>query len=1311
MFERHLADALASHFGHLIENFDADKVRISVWNGAVVLKDLRLRSDALQHILQKSKEKQGSSPSSNSDEGDVFPCDIVYGHIGKFELHIPWSVFRGWGRGGNNAKKADGSNEKDSSGAYSVILSDVKILITQGNPHEKKRQDRNKEEDFIKKRVEKEKMVQAILDSALFRKNMEIASVMQNQQQQSSDMNDDGKAGSKKQWAKNLVKGIISNLCVTIRNVHVRYEDLGEGRNNNHQRPPFAIGVTLAEFSLSTTKNGPLEEKELFDIPSIKNYDMPGRVVTEVEGISPDYNSDCANDGSYSVQHKLAAMKSLAVYWDSDVSSKNLVHATVVQMRRLKKKKDDVISDHISEHQLNGTHDTEEQREQVCDTSKHDDLIQTEEDNILYSSMLNDIVGDSVGSQREGLDIFHNAQSSLIDCWGHTYIIKPISPSLHFTIVSATGSEKADNLAGAKSFDTTAETDQDVSCSNLLVDSAKKIDSAQRKMVQPPSRAVLTLPPLEVNVTKDALEDIAHIRKSVAQWHDMRTSFLSKQVFQQLTKARPSVSPMSDPIGWWRYSFEAIRIFSKLTSPKSNIRHRKGWLGLTMLLKWRKEYVLLYKKLLENNVSSSEKEHLSEMISVLEDKLDPSEIAAFRLHLFFEPSKIKEDESCGTMDNLSSCKTSASWTGWIYTRGETQAKNGDKNGSEANQAIIYTSKEILSHEYRESIYLEMFRLSKLEREVNYEELYRRTCGDEYQKPGHLGFENGNSRDSKLEISIVCPQLILQADDVIRENKFHAETQTHKSVRRRCQPIVQISCASVQKVCLRRDLSWDANCTFASLEILDLMESTRASEMGISHPKLLSRKRGITSDCYSSDGNAFDEKPIQIDGVSHFHSATIFARKVLQHSEDSSIESSDHPPNFMTSINIKISPMEAVYSYESFEALSQMFSTANNAEFAGDYQRLKHVISGWKATQQRRLLEVLAKQEKKVVINIDVAAPVLLIHDETSDETLVIDLGRLTFCNVDNSNTEKFKQYDDTWKLLLENIEVFSASFLDKKRLISIRNQSEQRENMCHLVEPFSIEFIIKTKIGSSDWKKEDGSTETKDSILIKATLPRLVFNLQSSSVRLVQRLVIDRDFRILRFNRQKTISTPTVRNNMTQHSPSFIKLNQKQVDDKQTQIEFNFSAPIIALRFSNNVDEGNGSPANFEQDKTTRKTETSATPIIDLAVHGIGGRFKHTNTVRDGKITNFVAGIKSLYAKDLYQQAGPDFSMILSSRSEPLYVGKSPLSSTWYFDVTDDTKWGGKPGLESDLVGLRYNSHDKDDLSAIESNLHIKFHE
>ena len=68
MFERYLTDALTKHFGHLVENVDAEKVRLSAWNGKLVLEDVILRNDALDSFMEQC------------------PVELAFGKIGRLDV-------------------------------------------------------------------------------------------------------------------------------------------------------------------------------------------------------------------------------------------------------------------------------------------------------------------------------------------------------------------------------------------------------------------------------------------------------------------------------------------------------------------------------------------------------------------------------------------------------------------------------------------------------------------------------------------------------------------------------------------------------------------------------------------------------------------------------------------------------------------------------------------------------------------------------------------------------------------------------------------------------------------------------------------------------------------------------------------------------------------------------------------------------------------------------------------------------------------------------------------------------------------------
>jgi len=70
MFEKLLADFLTGLLGSFVEKFDPERLRVSVWNGRVDLRDLTIRRDAFAHL--------------------GLPLVVVRGHIGSLHLEVPW---------------------------------------------------------------------------------------------------------------------------------------------------------------------------------------------------------------------------------------------------------------------------------------------------------------------------------------------------------------------------------------------------------------------------------------------------------------------------------------------------------------------------------------------------------------------------------------------------------------------------------------------------------------------------------------------------------------------------------------------------------------------------------------------------------------------------------------------------------------------------------------------------------------------------------------------------------------------------------------------------------------------------------------------------------------------------------------------------------------------------------------------------------------------------------------------------------------------------------------------------------------------
>jgi vacuolar protein sorting-associated protein 13A/C len=219
MLEGLVASLLNRFLGMYIRNFDPGQLKVGIWSGDVKLRDLELRREALDQLK--------------------LPINVVEGHLGQLTLKIPWSNLRGQ--------------------PVQVYIEDVFLLAA---PKEDAEWD-EEEEERRRQAVKIEK-----LDSAELLKDRNQEGMSQEEQQKNQSFTD------------SLVTKIVDNLQITVKNIHVRYEDSISAPGH-----PFALGLTLEEFSAVSTDG---EWK-------------------------PTYIQD-----STGPTHKLATLGALAVYWNTD---------------------------------------------------------------------------------------------------------------------------------------------------------------------------------------------------------------------------------------------------------------------------------------------------------------------------------------------------------------------------------------------------------------------------------------------------------------------------------------------------------------------------------------------------------------------------------------------------------------------------------------------------------------------------------------------------------------------------------------------------------------------------------------------------------------------------------------------------------------------------------------------------------------------------------------------------------------------------------------------------------------------------------
>ncbi|KNB01705.1 hypothetical protein FOXG_04892 [Fusarium oxysporum f. sp. lycopersici 4287] len=219
MLEGLVAGLLNRFLGMYVKNFDPAQLKVGIWSGDVKLRNLELRREALDQLK--------------------LPINVMEGHLGELTLVIPWSNLRG--------------------APVKVFIQDVFLLAS---PKEEAEYDQD-EEDRRKQRLKMEK-----LDSAELLKERNQEGLSQEEQKKSQS------------FTQSLVTKIVDNLQVTVKNIHIRYEDSISAPGH-----PFALGVTLEEFSAVSTDGQ----------------------------WKPTFIQD-----SNTVTHKLATLGALAVYWNTD---------------------------------------------------------------------------------------------------------------------------------------------------------------------------------------------------------------------------------------------------------------------------------------------------------------------------------------------------------------------------------------------------------------------------------------------------------------------------------------------------------------------------------------------------------------------------------------------------------------------------------------------------------------------------------------------------------------------------------------------------------------------------------------------------------------------------------------------------------------------------------------------------------------------------------------------------------------------------------------------------------------------------------
>ncbi|EOA39345.1 hypothetical protein CARUB_v10012395mg [Capsella rubella] len=164
MFEAHVLHLLRRYLGEYVHGLSTEALRISVWKGDVVLKDLKLKAEALNSLK--------------------LPVAVKSGFVGTITLKVPW---------------------KSLGKEPVIVLIDRVFVLAYPAP-----------DDRTLKEEDREKLLETKLQQ------IEEAETATLEARAKSKL---GSPPSGNSWLGSIIATIIGNLKVSISNVHIRYED------------------------------------------------------------------------------------------------------------------------------------------------------------------------------------------------------------------------------------------------------------------------------------------------------------------------------------------------------------------------------------------------------------------------------------------------------------------------------------------------------------------------------------------------------------------------------------------------------------------------------------------------------------------------------------------------------------------------------------------------------------------------------------------------------------------------------------------------------------------------------------------------------------------------------------------------------------------------------------------------------------------------------------------------------------------------------------------------------------------------------
>lgn len=190
MLEGVAASLLNRFFAAYVEGLNTNSLNIGIWSGDLKLRNLRLKTSALDKFR--------------------LPIDVKEGYLGDLTLSIPWTRL------------------KDKP--VRILIENVYVLAV---PKNSSAQVDQEEEARRAQAAKQEKLANAEL---LGRDSGQDVGISSEDEQKNQS------------FISSLITKVLDNVQLTVRNIHIRYED-----SLSNPEHPFSAGITLAEFSAVST--------------------------------------------------------------------------------------------------------------------------------------------------------------------------------------------------------------------------------------------------------------------------------------------------------------------------------------------------------------------------------------------------------------------------------------------------------------------------------------------------------------------------------------------------------------------------------------------------------------------------------------------------------------------------------------------------------------------------------------------------------------------------------------------------------------------------------------------------------------------------------------------------------------------------------------------------------------------------------------------------------------------------------------------------------------------------------------------------